>query len=76
MVSEPPPRQQRLGELQQKSRYFSTSPGAAGPRIRNAGRTRRRAVTATQAMFRRRLAGYGEMGYRIEMPGKGTPMGF
>jgi len=30
----------------------------------------------TQAMFRRRLAGYGEMGYRIEMPGTVTPMGF
>lgn len=30
----------------------------------------------TQAMFRRRLAGYGEMGYRIEMPGMETPMGF
>ncbi len=27
-------------------------------------------------MFRRRLAGYGEMGYCIELPGTVTPMGF
>jgi len=29
----------------------------------------------TQAMFRRRLAGYREMGYNVEMPGEETPMG-
>lgn len=30
----------------------------------------------TNAMFRRRTAGYREMGYVVEMPGTTTPMGF
>ena len=30
----------------------------------------------TNAMFRRRLAGYKELGYRVEMPQSGAPTWF
>lgn len=52
--------------------YDGASVAAVAERLTISTRT----TPSLKRCLRRRLAGYGEMGYRIQMPGTVTPMGF